>query len=335
MIQRDNILEPQVTNAPTMKHVARAVGVALKAVSRHVNGETNINPAMSARIAAAIAQLGCWRNHAATSLRPGHFGKTIGLIISDLANPYVSTRARATEALAAEDGYLLASSSSDEDGGRHDRLVGQRVDGLTVVPAKSPGRGWAEVAPPIPPLVVDRPVDFDGADTILADNESGGYEATRALLAESARPIAFLGDSLDSYTMRARHRGDQRALQEVDVDEGAALSSTHRFEDAEESAAKLLMRDSVDAIFAANNRRGSIGALRAFGTSGRRIPLVGFGDFEAAMVTTPGVSVVTQDIAAMGRVAAEITIARANGDSSERGIRMLGTTLIPHGSKRP
>lgn len=331
-------VKAQMTHAPTMKDVALEAGVALKTVSRFVNGETNINPAMSARIAAAITTLGYRRNLAAASLRPGHSGKTLGLIISDLANPYFSNLARAIESHSAERGYLLISSSSDEDGGRHDRLVDrlveQRVDGLIVVPPRSAGRGWSDVTPPIPPLVVlDRPVDFASADTILADNEGGAYEGTRALLADGARRVAFLGDSLDLYTMQSRYRGYQRALRDAGIPDEVVAASAHSVSDAEAATSELIETGSIDAIFAANNR-GAIGSLRAFGATGRRIPLIGFDDFEAATVTTPGVSVVAQDIAEMGRLAAEIAIARATGDTSEYTTRVLPTKLILRGSER-
>ena len=56
---------------PTMNDVARVARVALKTVSRYVNGETNINPELAGRIAAAIDELGYRRNLAAASVRPG------------------------------------------------------------------------------------------------------------------------------------------------------------------------------------------------------------------------------------------------------------------------
>ena len=57
--------------APTMVDVAREAQVGLKTVSRYVNGETNIDPALVERIRVAIAELGYRRNLAAASIRPG------------------------------------------------------------------------------------------------------------------------------------------------------------------------------------------------------------------------------------------------------------------------
>ncbi|MCF6470870.1 LacI family transcriptional regulator [Nonomuraea sp. MG754425] len=326
---------------PTMKDVAHEAGVSLKTVSRHVNGETNIDPGLAERISAAIAKLGYRRNLSAASIRPGRTGKTIGLVISDLANPYYSTLARAIESVADAAGYLVTIASSEEDGRRHDRLVDrlleQRVDGLIVVPPRRATRDWSEVAAPIPPLVVlDRPVPYGGADAVLADNAGGARAATLALVAGGARRIAFVGDSPDIYTMRERHAGYAAALAEAGPAAGAPLTITtaHTREQAEREVGGVLRDGRADALFTANNR-ATIGALLAFRTAGRRVPLVGFDDFETALLGDPPVSVVSQDVELMGRTAAGLVLGRLNGDTSAFATRVLPTRLILRGSERP
>ncbi|MGA1836448.1 LacI family DNA-binding transcriptional regulator [Herbiconiux sp. 11R-BC] len=326
--------------APTMNDVAREAGVALKTVSRFVNGETNINPAMAARIAAAITALGYRRNLAAASIRPGWTSRTLGLVISDLANPYYSVLTRAIESRAREHGYLVISASSDENGQQHDRIVDrlmeQRIDALIVVPPREAGRDWSSVTPPIPPLVfLDRPVDFPAADVILADNAGGARSAVAELVRNGARRIAFVSDDLSIYTMSERHAGYRQALAEVGlpVDEEIVTSSAHSSEDAAAVVGRLLRDERVDAVFAANNR-ASVGALLAF-REHRRVPLIGFDDFEAALLGDPAVSVVSQDIQEMGRLAAEIVFRRLAGDPVAATTHVLPTRLVLRGSERP
>ncbi|MHA7984295.1 LacI family DNA-binding transcriptional regulator [Rathayibacter sp. CAU 1779] len=323
-----------------MNDVAREAGVSLKTVSRFVNGETNIDPALAARIAAAITQLGYRRNLAAASIRPGWTSKMLGLIISDLANPYYSTLARAIEEEADARGYMLIVASSEEDGARHDRIVDrlmeQRVDGLLIVPPRNPARDWAQVTPPVPPMVfLDRPGGHPGADTVLADNAGGAADATRVLHERGARRIAFVGDSLQIYTMRERHRGYADALRDLGVDPELqdVFTTAHSSEDARSAVEQILAGDTADAVFAANNR-ASIGALLAFRETGRRLPLIGFDDFEAADLDDPGVSVVSQDIPAMGRDAARLLLARLGGDTNAFTSHTLPTTLVLRGSER-
>jgi len=330
-------------STPTMNDVARVAGVALKTVSRFVNGETNINPELAERIAAAIVELGYRRNLAAASIRPGWTSKMLGLVISDLSNPYYSTLTQSIEQTARSQGYLLISSSSEENGETFDRVVErlmeQRVDGLIVVPPKNPARPWSEVVPPIPPLVIlDRPTDASAptSDTILADNSGGAEQAVRALIDAAARRIAFVGDSLELYTMSERYAGYRSALEAatLPLDTSLVASDAHSYEDAAAAVGRLIESAKPDAIFAANNR-AAIGALLAFRERGRRLPLIAFDDFEAARLADPAVSVVTQSIQEMGRLAAERAIARATGENLPGTTTVLPTTLVLRGSERP
>jgi LacI family transcriptional regulator len=321
-----------MSTTPTMNDVARVAGVALKTVSRYVNGETNIDPVLAGRIGDAILQLGYRRNLAAASIRPGWTSKTLGLT-------------RAVESYARDHGYLLISASSDEDGARHDRLVDrlmeQRVDGLLIVPPRGGARSWSNVAAPIPAVVfLDRPEQgTDEAlrfDTVLADNEGGAYDATRALLQAGAHRVAFVGDTLDIHTMDLRHRGYVRAIEEAghQIDHRLVSTDSHCADQAAERVERLLRDTDVDALFTANNR-ASIGALGAFRRLGRRVPLIGFDDFEAATLSEPAVSVVSHDIAEMGRTAAGLLISRLAGRAAEPAIHTLPTTLECRGSEHP
>ena len=326
---------------PTMNDVAREARVGLKTVSRYVNGQTNIDPTLAGRISDAIVALGYRRNLAAASIRPGWTSRVLGLIISDLANPYYSVLTRSIETYAREKGYLLISASSDEDGARHDQLVDrlleQRVDGIFIVPPRKGGRSWNSVPLPIPPLVfLDRPVDFAEGDVILADNAGGARTATNALLDSGASRVAFVGDDLSIYTMRERFEGYSAALEDrgLSVDDSLVFTDAHSGEQAAQSVRTLLQNSDADAVFAANNR-ASVGALLAFREEGRRLRLIGFDEFEAAELSEPAVSVVSQDIVEMGRRAAELLIGRLSGETSPTDTHTLPTTLVLRGSELP
>jgi LacI family transcriptional regulator len=323
-----------------MNDVARRADVSLKTVSRFVNGETNISLLLSDRIIAAIADLGYRRNLAAASIRPGRTTKVIGLIISDLANPYYSALAQAIEQYARTFGYLLISASSDENSAQYDllieRLLEQRVDGLLIVPPRNPGRSWRAVAAPIPPVVfIDQLVPDFSADTVVADNAGGSREATLALIRNGATRIAFIGDSLSLHTIRERRRGYVQALESAGLHELLELTAfeVHTSQDAAEAANRLLIEGGADAIFASNNR-GSVGALMAFERVGFRVPLIGFDDFEAAKFASPPVSVVGQDVGTMGRKAAELLIDRLEGRAEGPRAYTLPTQLVLRGSER-
>ena len=332
-----------MARVPTMVDVARRAGVGLKTVSRYVNGEQNIAPDLAARIAAAIADLGYRRNIAAASIRPGWTSKVLGLVVADLANPFFFALAALIEAAARDRGYLVIAASSDDDDATEEviveRLIGQRVDGLLLVPARVSGLDWGELRPPVPPAVVlDRPLGDAALDTILADNYGGAFQATTALLASEPRRIGFLSDQLTMFTMRERHRGFMDAVA-VPGRTGGHVPDVHvslgarTITQAVDGALELLQQHAVDAILAANNR-SAMGALRAFQQVGRRVPLIGVDDFEAAPLLTPPVSVVSQDVDRMATIAVERLVARIDGADLPVETITVPTTLTLRGSER-
>ncbi len=327
-------------SSPTMNDVAREAGVALRTVSRYVNGATNIDSELAERIRLAIESLGYRRNLAAASIRPGWDSKMLGLIIGDLSNPYYSALTRAVEREASDRGYLLITASSEEDGLRHDklvdRLVEQRVDGLIIVPPHRPTRSWDEIAGALPPIVfLDRPVSAMAADAVLSDDLGGARAAVTTLIDEGARSVAFVGDALSIYTLEQRMHGYDLALSErgIEIRPELVFTEAHTEEQARVAVSRMLADTDADAVFGANNR-ATIGALWAFRDAGRRLPLIGFDDFDLAGLMQPEVSVVSQDVEQMGTLAASLLIERLNGVGAEHHDHVLPTTLILRGSER-
>jgi LacI family transcriptional regulator len=159
--------------SPTMNDVAREAGVALRTVSRYVNGATNID--------SELAEL------AAASIRPGWDSKVLGLIIGDLSNPYYTALTRAIEREASDRGYLLITASSEEDGIRHDklvdRLVEQRVDGLIIVPPRNPSRERQDSTDSLPPTIfLERPNSDVSAHSGQSGNGDEGGEQDPELM---------------------------------------------------------------------------------------------------------------------------------------------------------
>ncbi|MDR1767672.1 MAG: LacI family transcriptional regulator [Propionibacteriaceae bacterium] len=323
---------------PTMKDVAQLAGVSLKTVSRHVNGQ-QIGTDFSKRIASAIEQLGYRRNLAAAALRPGQASMVLGMVISDLANPYFSRLADEVESVARRFGYLLMIASSDDEGATNDalieRLIDQRVDGLLVVPPHLAGRDWGRHRSMMPPTVsIDRPLG-DEFDAVLMDDYEGGRLAAGALLANRPRRIAMITDSLAIHTMNRRHAGMVQAVAEdgsraeMLVDAGA-----HTLAQAKAIALRLLDDELLDGIFAANNR-SALGTLLAFRERGRRVPLVCLDDFEAATVLDPAVSVVSHDFTATAEAALDLLLRRTKGWDGPPEQVTIPVNLILRGSEKP
>src|SRR5256885_2279599 len=201
-----------------MQDVAALAGVALKTVSRVVNGEPGVSPALEERVRRAIEQLHYRRDANASMLRRlGGKTQTIGLVLEDVANPFSSALHRAIEDSARARNVLVFAGSCDEDPRRERELIGsfrdRRVDGIIVIPASHDHTYLYEEQRAGTVLVfVDRPPGHLDADTVAADNVGGATEAVEHLLAHGHRRIAFLGDLLSISTAEQRLVGYTQAL---------------------------------------------------------------------------------------------------------------------------
>ncbi|MFC1420544.1 LacI family DNA-binding transcriptional regulator [Streptacidiphilus cavernicola] len=323
---------------PTMKDVAATAGVGLKTVSRVVNGEAGVTPDMAARVQAAIAELGFRRNDSARLLRKGRTA-SVGLLLEDIADPFSGQLSRAVEEVARMHGSLLFTGSSGEDA-RHEQelalaFCARRVDGLVVVPAGGDHRYLLpELAAGIAAVFVDRPAQLIDADAALTDNVGGAREGVAHLIRHGHRRIAFLGDLPQIHTAAERLRGYREAMAEagLPVDEAwIAMAPTDPASVAASVDRVTGGAAPVTAVLSGNNRI-TLGVLRRLPALSPRPALVGFDDLELADLLTPGLTVVAQDPAALGRAAADLLFRRLAGDDAPPRRIVLPARLIPRGS---
>ena len=321
---------------PTMKDVASHAGVALKTVSRVVNGDPAVRPQTAERVRESIARLGYRRNDSARILRVGQTA-SIGLILEDIGDPFYATLSRAVEDVAAAHDTLLFTGSSDEDPDREQELTlafcARRVDGLIVIPASDDHRYLLpEIAAGIAVVFVDRPPGQIEADAVLSENVRGAFKGVTHLLNGSHRRIGFIGDSPRIYTASLRYSGYVQAMtaagQAVD---GSWVTMTPPSAEGIRGALHRMLDgpSPVTALFCGNNRVTAI-ALRELSAIGAQIAVVGFDDFELADLL--GVTVVAQSTAELGRIAAELLFRRLGGYQGQAERVMIGTRLIVRGS---
>jgi LacI family transcriptional regulator len=194
---------------PTMKDVAFRAGVALKTVSRVVNGEPSVTPETARRVLGAIQDLGFRRNESARLLRTGRTA-TLGFIADSWADLDHAAVYRGLEEIAREHGYLLYSGSTDHDPDREERLTlamtARRVDGLVISPAPGPHdylnseirAGVATVfvlRPPDPARARPGHAENGLADTVLADTGLAGTGLTDTGLAGTGLTDTGLTDT--------------------------------------------------------------------------------------------------------------------------------------------
>ncbi|MFF4899872.1 LacI family DNA-binding transcriptional regulator [Streptomyces sp. NPDC001068] len=323
---------------PTMKDVAARAGVGLKTVSRVVNGEPGVTPDTERRVQEAIDALGFRRNDSARVLRKGRTA-SIGLVLEDLADPFYGPLSRAVEEVARAHGALLINGSSAEDPDREQELAlalcARRVDGLVVIPAGDDHRYLEpEIRAGVATVFVDRPAGKIDADVVLSDSFGGARDGVAHLIAHGHRRIGFIGDMPRIHTAAERLRGYRAAMEDAGIPVEQAWTSLGVTdpERVRVAAEEMLSGpDRVTAIFAGNNRV-TVTVIRVLAELPRPVALVGFDDIELADLLHPGLTVVAQDAALLGRTAAERLFRQLDGTLLAPERIELPTRLVTRGS---
>jgi LacI family transcriptional regulator len=327
---------------PTMREVAALAKVSIKTVSRVVNGETGVSPALARRVLAASERLNYRHNLTASSLRRSDGrSATIGIVLEDVANPFSSALHRSIEDVAVQRGVLVFASSSDEDENRERKLVSafasRRVDGLIIQPSsRDHSYLLTERRAGTAIVFVDRPPAFFDADTVLTDNTAGVRRGVRHLVAHGHRRIGYLGDLHTIATAAERHGGYVEALADegVEVDERLVRLDLRGIEKAEAAVTAMLGHPRPPTALFTGQNLITIGAFRALRRLGlhQRIALIGFDDILLADLLEPGITVIAQDPAAMGRTAAQVLFRRLDGDQTPTEHHIVLTRMITRGS---
>ncbi len=326
----------------TMKQVAALAGVSLSTVSRVVNADPAVGEDLAVRVREAAAALGYRHNVAASALRRADgLSASIGLIVEDVANPFFSAVQRGIEDVARRRRVLTFAGSSDELPERERDLAeafGSRgVDGLIIAPASADHTYLLrDRAAGVALVFVDRPGRFIDADAALADNAGGARAGVGHLIGGGHRRIGFLGDRPELYTASERLRGYREALAAAGLpaDEELIRHTLPRAADGYEQTRALLRGPSRPTALFTSQNLITIQAVQALHDLGleHTVALVGFDDIALAGLVEPGLTVISQNAAGLGRAAADLLFARLDGSTEPSQRVVLAPTLIPRGS---
>ncbi len=308
---------------PTIYDVAERAGVAPATVSRVINESGYVSEETRVRVRRAIDELRYTPNRLARGLRSKQT-QTLGLIVTDITNPFWTTVARGAEDAASQAGFSVILCNTDESDAKQEQYVNllleKQVDGFLLVPATRDVTTVSLIQERAVPIVVlDRRMPIP-VDTVRGDSEGGAHELTTHLLSLGHRRIALLGGSVDVPTAQERVVGYRRALDEagIPVDESLILSRAFTQEAGYAMTQVVLkMKPRPTALFAVNNFI-AIGAARALRDAKLRLPedvaLVSFDDLPTALIVEPFLTVAAQPAYEMGRLATELLMARIVGD---------------------
>ncbi len=296
-----------------IKDVAAEAGVSVATVSRVLNGHPSVSPAARTRVLAAVDALGYRPNAVARSLRTDQT-RTLGLVISDVLNPYFTELARFVEEEARSLGYSVIIGNADERPELQDHhvrtLLDRRIDGLLVSPADGRSPLTLDAARGGTPMVfVDRWVPGVDVPVVRAD----GRQAIRDLVAHlyrlGHRRVAIIAGPAATTTGHERVEAFREALRDhglplVDAYIGQGDFQAESGRRATE--AFLALAEPPEVVFAADNLM-ALGALDAIRERGLRVPqdigLAAFDDIPWFVHTDPPITAIAQPTGDLARAA--------------------------------
>jgi LacI family transcriptional regulator len=321
----------------TRKDVAARASVSVSTVSHVLNGTRNVAEATQRRVLASVEELGYRQNMLARGLKTRQTF-TIGLLISDIQNPFFASVVRGIEDVALSRGYHLILCNTDEDPEREDayitELAKRQVDGLIVASAASRHNHAERLrVEGIPYAFMDREVEGVSADAVRVDNELGTRMIADHLVGLGHERIGMISGPLDKSSGHERYGGLKEALVELG---GGLADSLVRFGDFKTpsggAGAKDLLKllDPPTALVVSNNQM-TLGALLAIRELELKIPddvsVVGFDDMEWAPLADPPLTALAQPTYEMGVEAVGMLLERMDGDEEVPPRRKL---LEPH-----
>ncbi|MDQ1595562.1 MAG: LacI family transcriptional regulator [Arthrobacter pascens] len=302
------------TTAPvTIRDVAALAGVSQATASRVLSGSPATSPDSRARVLAAAADLDFRPNAQARSLRSTRT-QTLGLLISDVRNPFFADLAHAVEQAALDNGYVTllgnANESTDQQDRYLDTFISQRVDGVIAAPQGAGGGSLrALLERNIPTVFVDRTVEGIDVPSVTTDGRAGIREAVEHLAGGGHRRIGYIAGPQTTSTGRQRLEAYVEAVADYGLDEAPELIFSGDFRSASGSAGAehlLHLDNPPTAIVAADSPMaiGAVAAMRRLGmTPGEDVALIAFDDIEWFSLLDPALTAISHDVGAMGRAA--------------------------------
>jgi DNA-binding LacI/PurR family transcriptional regulator len=321
---------------PTIKDVAESAGVSTATVSRVISGNGKVSKKLARRVKNTIDSLDFHPNQAARRLRHRK-SKIVGVVLSDIQNPFFTSLVVGIESVLQEKGYLLILGNSCEDQNREyqhlNTFLSEQVSGIIFTSSGNDTSYYKKfLAAGIPLIAVDRrPPDLD-VDSVQLANEKASFEAVNHLFSEGHRRIGLIAGLESLTTGYERREGYTRAFQAAGIPGDFRQDSGYR-----SMGALLDLADPPSAVLVSNNLM-TLGALQKIHERNLNIPnqisIIGFDDIAWASSLRPPLTVIAQPVTEMGIAAANLLLDRIQNPDGPLKHLTFETRLIVRASCR-
>jgi LacI family transcriptional regulator len=273
------------------------------------------------RVLSSMRRLGYVYHRAAASLRT-QSTHAIGLIVTDITNPFFAEIIVAIEDKLGNAGYVTLLGNTSETVSKQERLIATMqeypADGLLLCPATDRSVTFAKPIQNcrIPRVLFVRSLPGVDCDYVGVDNVFGAQSAVEHLVTLGHRRIAFIGGASEVSSRKERVTGYEKALRKsrFDIDPSRMLTSPPNREGGYQAMQQLLQLPQMPTAALCFNDLVAIGAMQALSaagkTPGQDFALVGFNDVAEAALCRPALTTVATTPGKIGEVAAELLLDR-------------------------
>ena len=321
-----------------IRDVARRAGVSISTVSRVTNGKGTVNREMADRVWRAVRELNYQPDPQARALVSGR-SHIIGLMVTEITNPFFPELIQRFEQLAVESGYevLLASTPNDAASIAMSvrRMLQRKVDGVAVMMFGREAPILEELATHAVPLVVmDGAPDFPKIDAVRVNYDEGIRQAVAHLVALRHQAIAFVSGPLEQASARLRREAFEKAMRacRLKLRPDLMVEGDHTLEGGMAAMTELLSRANPPTAVVCSNDLTAIGVLHCLFEAGKQAPadlsVIGFDDVHIAQFMLPPLTTVRMSCADIAQVAFATLRHRIEPGSTRHVMRLVETSLI-------
>lgn len=237
----------------TIREVAQLAGVSLGTASRALTGSGPASKDAREKVHAAAKALDYQPNGPARALRQSKTN-AIGLLVSDIRNPFFADLAHTVQVSLAQSGYVTLLGNAAEDTESQEdflkQLATQQVDGVIVAPRLDATSGVASMVEKGTPVVfVDRFIEGITAPSVTCDPTKGITEALERLTTVECERIAFVAGPQETSTGRERLKAFKEIMQRhyPDLEQNLCVVGSYSPEETRPKLESLLDKQ-VDAM---------------------------------------------------------------------------------------
>lgn len=235
----------------SLKDVAQRAGVSTALVSFVLNGKSDkyrVGEETTKRILKVAKEMNYKPNLAAKALRSNET-HTIGVVVSDISNPFFSQIARYLQDEAEKRGYTVLFGNSDEDVTMLRRvtinIINKGVDGLIIVPCRGSHKFIKSLVGEDTPLVLlDRYFDDINCSYVALNSAKASYLATKYILSKGFKRTSAVGYNIDLSYMQERLRGYVEAMSEAGLEK--EIDIIQLVEEQSRESAKVLIPQAIE-----------------------------------------------------------------------------------------